>query len=155
MFYVSTSPWNLHEMLMQFLRLRGFPIGPLFLTDWGPGRGRLLRVSSQEHKLTLIRGILQEHPALRLVLIGDSGQADPEIYAILAAELPERIAAVYIRRTPHARARGEDVDVLAARVTSTGVPMIVVDDSVQIAVHAASLGLLDQAAVAGVRAETG
>jgi hypothetical protein len=35
-FYLSTSPWNLHELLTRFLVLRGFPAGPLLLTDWGP-----------------------------------------------------------------------------------------------------------------------
>ena len=43
-FYLSTSPWNLHEMLLEFIALRGFPLGPLLLTDWGPGRGNLFRI---------------------------------------------------------------------------------------------------------------
>jgi len=42
---------------------------------------------------------------------------------------------------------------LAERVTASGVPMLVVDDSAQIAVHAAGLGLLDATAVAAIRAE--
>ncbi|MGH3995572.1 MAG: App1 family protein, partial [Pseudonocardiaceae bacterium] len=92
-FYVSTSPWNLHELLMQFIALRGFPLGPLLLTDWGPGRTGLFRIGAQEHKLTLIRRLLDEHRHLSLVLIGDSGQADPEIYAAVAQESPSRITA--------------------------------------------------------------
>jgi phosphatidate phosphatase APP1 len=153
-FYVSTSPWNLHEMLLQFVALRGFPLGPLLLTDWGPWRGGLFRVSSQEHKLTLIRGLLIEHPLLRLVLVGDGGQADPEIYATVAQESPDRIDAVYIRRTPSAEPRRlAELDDLAARVTACGVPMLAVDGSTEIAAHAASLGLLDDAAVDAVRAD--
>ena len=54
-FYLSTSPWNLHEMLLEFIALRGFPLGPLLLTDWGPGRGNLFRIGAREHKLGLIR----------------------------------------------------------------------------------------------------
>jgi phosphatidate phosphatase APP1 len=153
-FYVSTSPWNLHEMLLQFVGLRGFPLGPLLLTDWGPSHTGLFRIGAQAHKLGLVRRLLDEHPHLRLVLIGDSGQEDPEIYATIARATPERVAAVYIRRTTGADpVRIRQVDMLAAEITAAGVPMLAVDDSAQIATHAAGLGLLDEDAVATVRAE--
>ncbi len=153
-FYVSTSPWNLHEMLLQFVRLRGFPLGPLLLTDWGPSHTGLFRIGAQQHKPPLVRRLLTEHPGLRLVLIGDSGQEDPEIYGDIARDHPERVAAIYIRRiTGLDLGRGAEIDELAERVTASGVPMLVVDDSTQIAVHAAGLGLLDAAAVGVVRAE--
>jgi phosphatidate phosphatase APP1 len=97
-FYVSTSPWNLAELLEDFLHRHGFPGGPLFLTDWGPGRSGLLRIGAHAHKLTALRRIAQDLPGPRLVLLGDSGQADAEIYAAFAAEHPGRVAAVYIRR---------------------------------------------------------
>jgi phosphatidate phosphatase APP1 len=152
-FYVSTSPWNLHEMLLEFIALRRFPLGPLLLTDWGPSRSGLFRIGAQEHKLGLVRRMLAEHPQLGLVLVGDSGQADPEIYATLARAHPDRILAVYIRRTANASARRiAEVDALAADVTADGVPMLAVDDSLQIAAHAAELGLLDTAALTEVRA---
>ena len=150
-FYVSTSPWNLHEMLLEFLAIRRFPLGPLLLTDWGPSRSGLFRIGAQEHKIGLVRRMLEEHPQLSLVLLGDSGQLDPEIYAALAREHPDRICAVYIRRTRHALpGRLAAVDALAAEVTAAGVPMVAVDDSVQIAAHAAGLGLLDAATQAEV-----
>jgi phosphatidate phosphatase APP1 len=154
-FYLSTSPWNLHEMLVEFIALRGFPLGPLLLTDWGPGRGNLFRIGAQDHKLGLIRRILDEHPGMALLLVGDTGQLDPEIYAAAVREHPGRIRAVYVRRTDarDTRRRAE-VDALAAEVTAAGVPMLAVDDSVEIAEHAAALGLLDAAQVEEVRAET-
>ena len=151
-FYVSTSPWNLHEMLLEFVVLRRFPLGPLLLTDWGPSRSGLFRIGAQEHKGGLVRRMLEEHPQLGLVLVGDSGQHDPEIYAELAREHPDRIRAVYIRRTRHALpGRIAEVDALAAAVTAGGVPMLAVDDSVQIAAHAAELGLLDATALDDVQ----
>lgn len=156
-FYLSTSPWNLHEMLLEFIALRRFPLGPLLLTDWGPVRGDalhrgLFRIGAQEHKLGMVRRLLVEHPQLRLVLVGDSGQADPDIYATLAREHPDRIVAVYIRWTPMTGPRrASQVRDLAADVTARGVPMLAVDDSGQIADHAASLGLLDPGATAEVR----
>ncbi len=150
-FYLSTSPWNLHEMLLEFIALRGFPLGPLLLTDWGPSRAGLFRIGAQDHKVGVVRRILDEHPHLGLVLVGDSGQADPEIYASLAREHRERIVAVYIRRTPAASAtRIAEVDALAREITALGVPMLAVDDSAAIAAHAVGLGLLHPDAVATI-----
>jgi phosphatidate phosphatase APP1 len=101
-----------------------------------------------------VRRLLDEHPHLRLILIGGSGQEDPEIYAAIARDIPDRVAAVYIRRTTGADpVRIRQVDTLAAEITAAGVPMLAVDDSPQIAAHAAALGLLDKDAVATVRAE--
>jgi phosphatidate phosphatase APP1 len=152
-FYLSTSPWNLHDLLLEFLALRSFPAGPLLLTDWGPGRGALFRIPAEEHKLTLIRQVLDDHPGLRLLLVGDTGQIDPEIYARVAAEAPDRIAAIYVRRTAGAPAeRAAEVDRLAAAVSAEGVPMLVVDDSARIAEHAHGIGLLDRLAIETVRA---
>ena len=151
-FYLSTSPWNLYELLSRFIALRNFPAGPLLLTDWGPSRTNLLRVTAEEHKLTLIRALLAEHRGLSVVLVGDTGQLDPEIYAAVALEAPDRVTAVYVRRTPHITpARAIEVGGLARRVAAVGVPMLLVEDSVQIARHAAGLGLLDDADVESVR----
>jgi phosphatidate phosphatase APP1 len=154
-FYLSTSPWNLYELLTRFLVLRGFPAGPLLLTDWGPSRTSLFRVPTQEHKLTLIRALLAEHPALRVVLLGDTGQLDPEIYATVAQEAPDRVRAIYVRRTSGMQTgRAVELHGLARRVADCGVPMLVVEDSVQIAEHAAAIGLLEEADVLRVRAAT-
>ncbi|WP_181783025.1 App1 family protein [Pseudonocardia pini] len=154
-FYVSTSPWNLHGTLLEFIALRAFPLGPLLLTDWGPGHGNLFRIGAHEHKTGLITRILDEHPGLGLVLVGDTGQLDPEIYAAVAEAQPDRIRAVYVRRAaPWNPRRDAQVRALAARVTALGVPMLAVADSTEIAEHAASIGLLDPADVRTVRAET-
>ena len=151
-FYLSTSPWNLHDLLVEFADLRGFPPGPFLLTDWGPGRGALFRVTAEEHKLTLIRQVLADHPDLRLVLVGDTGQIDPDIYAAIAAEAPGRVAAIYVRRTAGVTpGRAAEVDRIARDVTAAGVPMLVVDDSVRIAEHAHGIGLLDRVGVDAVR----
>lgn len=78
---------------------------------------------------------------------------DPEIYATVADEAPDRVRAIYIRRTGSLPARrSAEVSELAARVTAAGVPMLAMEDSMQIAEHAARIGLLDDAAVAAVRA---
>jgi phosphatidate phosphatase APP1 len=142
-FYVSTSPWNLAELLEDFLHRHGFPSGPLFLTDWGPGRSGLLRMGAHAHKLAALRRIAEGLPGPRLVLLGDSGQADAEIYAAFATEHPGRVAAVYIRRagveTPARRAR---LDASAALLDAAGVPFVVADDSAAFLAHARAAGLV-------------
>jgi phosphatidate phosphatase APP1 len=112
-------------------------------------------VPTEEHKLTLIRSLLADHPALRVVLIGDTGQLDPEIYATVAQEAPDRVRAVYVRRTVGmSNKRAVELHGLTRRVAACGVPMLVVEDSVQIAEHAAGIGLLDAPDVQAVRAAT-
>ena len=55
---------------------RRLPAGPLLLRDFG------LR-TRKDHKARAIENILTTYPALRFILIGDSGEQDPEIYAAI------------------------------------------------------------------------
>ncbi|MBZ0286185.1 MAG: DUF2183 domain-containing protein, partial [Anaerolineae bacterium] len=41
-FYVSSSPWNLYDLLMDFFEVREIPIGPFFLKDLGLTREHLI-----------------------------------------------------------------------------------------------------------------
>src|SRR3546814_6066391 len=52
---------------------------------------------AKDHKLALIRNMLELYDQFPFVLIGDSGQRDPEIYAQVVREHPGRVAAIYIR----------------------------------------------------------
>ena len=139
-FYLSTSPWNLVGFLQDFLARHRFPDGPLILTDWGPGADRLLRVSSRAHKLSALRRMAEALPHSRFVLIGDSGQQDPAIYADFCAEHPGRVAAVYIRR---ARSAGDQrVEQARRLLAEAGVPFVLADDTDAMLRHAAELGLI-------------
>ena len=152
-FYVSTGAWNLHSMLDAFLARHGFPAGPLLLTDWGPGGTWLFRERSEAVKVRVVSGLLAEHAHLRWVLVGDSGQDDPEAYAAVARAHPGRVLAVYIREVPpQSPPRTRRVRDLAAELSAIGVPMLLVTDSVAAAEHAHRLGLLDAGQVESVRA---
>jgi phosphatidate phosphatase APP1 len=141
-FYLSISPWNLAGFLQGFLERHRFPDGPLILTDWGPGAGGLLRVSSRSHKGAALRRLAQQLPHSRFVLVGDTGQEDPEIYADFGREHPERVAAVYIRR---AGSPGAAVDRRVEQATQLlaglGVPCLVTGDSGAMLAHAREHGL--------------
>jgi phosphatidate phosphatase APP1 len=146
-FYVSSSPWNLFDVLAEFLELRGIPAGPLLLRDWGvnsvdPGKG-----GHAGHKSRHIATILGLYPALPFILVGDSGQEDPEIYHRAVREYPERILAVYIRNVSRRPERVEAIRALAAEVEKAGSTLILADDTLAAARHAAEKGWIDPAAL--------
>jgi phosphatidate phosphatase APP1 len=93
-FYVSASPWNLYDVIEEFLRVQGLPPGPMFLTDWGLDARTLGQPDTRAHKTTAIQRLLDAYGPLPFVLIGDSGQHDPEIYHDVAAANPGRVLAV-------------------------------------------------------------
>ncbi|KRF34847.1 App1 family protein [Nocardioides sp. Soil805] len=97
--YVSTGPWNAARALSRFLAHHGFPRGALLLTDWGPTNTGWFR-SGREHKHACLRGLVEDFPAIRWVLVGDDGQRDPVIYADFARAHPERVRAIALRELP-------------------------------------------------------
>jgi len=140
-FYVSSSPWNLYDFLVDFLAYHGLPAGPLFLTDYGFDRDRLVRKGHRRHKLEAIGRIATTYPHLSLVLIGDSGQHDPEIYLEVARAYPGRVVAIYIRHVSHER-RAEEVYALSAEARRLDVPMVLASTTAALATDAASRGLI-------------
>jgi phosphatidate phosphatase APP1 len=135
--YVSSSPWNLHAPLQRLLRLRGMPRGPLILRDWGLGGER----GHAGHKRREIETVLDDLPGTAFVLLGDSGQQDPDIYAELAERRPDRVAGVLLRHVGDAR-RAEEVRALAERAD---VPFELVDDLAEAARSAEAHGWIDGA----------
>jgi phosphatidate phosphatase APP1 len=133
-FYVSSSPWNLHAFLLGFLRHRAFPLGPVLLRDLLGG------VAGREQKAGRIEEVLDLHPGLPFVLIGDSGEKDPEVYAEIVRSRPGRVLAVYIREV-----RLDPGDGRVEKVTDAwdhDVPFVLAADSAAVRRHAATLGLL-------------
>ncbi len=136
-FYVSSSPWNIYDVLEDFLNVHGVPAGPLFLKDWSP----TVLGKHRTHKLDIIRRLLRTYSELPFVLIGDSGEEDPEIYHQAVREHPGRIRAIYIRDVTTAR-RDAEVGAIAKEVRGLGVEMILAPDTAVAAEHAAATGLI-------------
>ena len=140
-FFVSGSPWNLYDLLAEFMELQSIPLGPIRLRDFGLDLRNLLHAPTREHKLGCIRPILDSYPGMKFVLVGDSGERDPEIYRQIVREYPGRILAIYIRRIT-VPGRDEQVQALAKEAKEEGVPLLLVPDTEAAAVHAAELGLI-------------
>lgn len=97
--YVSASPWQLYGPLEEFRRQAGFPAGTFHLKSfrWKDESFFDLFASATAHKRPILEMILKRWPNRRFVLVGDSGESDPEIYGQLARDFPGRITRILIR----------------------------------------------------------
>ena len=149
-FYVSSSPWNFYDVIADFLEIQQIPTGPLLLRNWDVGLS-LLR--NAPHKSEYILDILATYPSLPFILVGDTAQEDPEIYTEIVAAHPGRILAVYIRNVrPHPE-RLAAVQLLARRVAEAGSTLVIADDTLAAASHAAAHGWISPALLPEVREE--
>lgn len=104
--YVSSSPWQLYRNLAEHLQAEAFPPGSFHLR-WFRLRDHLLRrilLLRRSGKITVIQAILKLFPQRQFVLVGDSGEKDPEIYGALARKYRGQVAKVLIREMPGPRA---------------------------------------------------
>lgn len=153
-FYVSSSEWNLYDLLVDFCRVRGIPKGPFLLQTleddwykfWKSGGG------NHSHKVDKIRHILNTYHDLNFILIGDSGQKDAEIYSKIVNEFPKRILAIYIRDVSK-KQRQREIKTIGEGIEHTGVEMLLVKDTQEAAKHAIERGFIPDSAFKGIKAE--
>ncbi|MEE4379275.1 MAG: phosphatase domain-containing protein [Candidatus Competibacteraceae bacterium] len=152
LFYVSSSPWNLYDFLSEFMLLNQIPAGPLLLQDFGLDVDRLIHASHRAHKLAQITHIMDTYPELPFILIGDSGQHDPEIYAEIVANRAPQIHAIYIRDVSDNQ-RDEEVRRLAQQARQHGIDMLLVPDTLAAAEHATTQGYIDSASLTAIQTD--
>ncbi len=139
-YYVSSSPWNIFDVIAEFMEIQKIPRGPLLLRDWDIGWGLLSSSRHLEHKAAPIRNIMKLHPEMQFILIGDSSQHDPEIYRQIVGEFPNRVKAIYIRDVTGNPERSTSVKKLAAEVLAAGSVLVLAEDTLAAAKHAAEQG---------------
>jgi hypothetical protein len=107
--YVSASPWQLYPDLEAFRAAQGYPAGTFHLRDFRlkDGSGVEFLKGSGGFKPGEIGKLLARFPKRRFVLVGDSGEHDPEIYGELARKHPEQVVRVLIRDVTGDKAEGE------------------------------------------------
>ena len=152
-FYVSSGPWNLYELLVEFFALQRIPDGPLLLRDWGIGSRDVFPTHHTTHKSAAIRRVLDRYPTLPFILIGDSGQDDPEIYASVIRAYPGRIHVAYIREVSRAEQRRGALRTLAEELARDGATLLVADDTLAAARHAAEKAWIAREELAGIESE--
>lgn len=97
--YVSSSPWHLYGPLTRFLAEAGFPPATLDLKAIRLKDRSILNIlkSPAETKPPQIETLLARFPERDVLLVGDSGEKDPEIYAGVMRRHPQRITRILIR----------------------------------------------------------
>jgi hypothetical protein len=98
--YVSASPWQLFEHLARHLAEEGFPPGSFHLRAFRL-RDHLLRrllLVRRSGKWRMLCQLLAMFPRRQFVLVGDSGERDPELYGALARRFPRQVIGIWIRQ---------------------------------------------------------
>jgi len=96
-FYVSSSPWNLHAFLTEIFDRAGLVRGPIFLRDLGISEKKFITDAHGKHKSNAIDEILAANPNLPFILLGDTGQHDAHVYHDTVLRHPGRIKQVILR----------------------------------------------------------
>jgi phosphatidate phosphatase APP1 len=154
MLYVSRAPWTIYPELDRFFALHRIPIGPVLqLRDWGISFHHPLPRRQQRHKLDVIEQMLALYPDLPFVLLGDSGQHDPEVYAEVARNHPRRIQAVYIRDVTGDAQRTGEIQVLAQELRKASAELVLTDSTLDMAHHAVASGWIAPATIDEIERE--
>lgn len=134
--FVSGSSYNLYEMLDVFCRLNDIPKAPFLLRDLGIGPSQWVKESSHSFKTRNIEMILDVYDELPFILIGDSGEQDPEIYLDIHQKYPGRVKAIYIRHV-HSDFREREINEMTEGLD---IPFLLMKDSQEALEHAKSMG---------------
>lgn len=142
-FYVSSSEWNLYDYILEFTTVNGLPRG-VFLLNVLKQFHEIFKTGQNNHgtKFMRIVRILEAYPNQRFVLLGDSSQQDPYIYASIVEHFPKRIHAVYIRDV-YEKSKQKVADVLH-KIESSGVPCYFFKNSNDAILHSRKIGLINE-----------
>lgn len=151
-FYVSNSPWNLYDLLKSFLDFHDIPAGPLLLRDIGIDKDKFISFDSFDGKVFRITKLLKFYPDLKFILIGDSGEQDPEIYDQICTIFPDRIKAIYIRDVTFTRKNA--LKKIAKKLKKKNIEFLVVKDSKEAAEHAVEIGLIKRESLSSIKKQT-
>ncbi|PVH94344.1 hypothetical protein DM02DRAFT_645976 [Periconia macrospinosa] len=94
--YVSNSPWQLFPVISKYFSLAGLPPGSFHLKQYSGMLQGIFEPVAERKKGTLDK-IARDFPERKFILIGDSGEADLEVYTDFVLENPGRVIGVFIR----------------------------------------------------------
>ncbi|GKZ21950.1 hypothetical protein AbraIFM66951_007282 [Aspergillus brasiliensis] len=94
--YVSNAPWQLYPLLERYFKLAGLPPGSFHLKQYS-GMLQGIFEPTAERKRGSLEQILKDFPTRKFILVGDSGEADLEVYTDIVLANPGRILGIFIR----------------------------------------------------------
>lgn len=111
--YLSASPRPLAPALLRFLEEFRFPKGSLHIKPFRPKSRDAWKAwdSPQTYKTERIESLLKRFPGRRFVLVGDSGERDPEIYGQITRRFGAQIQRIVIREIAGAAMTPERINV--------------------------------------------
>ena len=108
--YVSGGPWQMYDPLSEYLidSKQGFPEGSfhmknvpknLFSKSSWKDLKELVTNSTHtfDHKVSQITLLMQRFPRRQFILVGDSGEKDPEVYRAVREKFPQQVREIWIR----------------------------------------------------------
>jgi hypothetical protein len=120
--YVSGSPWQLYGPLSRFLfEQEHFPLGTVHMKNLRKNlldRGALRDImafavggdlATLDQKVRQITNLMIHLPRRKFILVGDSGERDPEVYRAIRKLFPDQVIKVYIRDVLGERLTGMEV----------------------------------------------
>jgi phosphatidate phosphatase APP1 len=149
-FYISSSEWNLYDLIEDFCTFNQFPKGVFLLREINPGFLNLLKQGggSHEHKFEKITRIFETYPDMPFVLVGDNGQHDPAIYSRIAHKYPDRVKAIYIRTVK--KQKDDRMKKITYDLEKINVQIVFTPDTINAAQHAQSRNLIARPAVEAI-----
>lgn len=99
-FYLSGSPWALHERISQAFDRVGLPHGAMILRRYSQEP-----LDPFDFKHPHLLEIVDANPQRKWVLFGDTGEKDPEAYHALVQERPGVVDAVFIHNVTNANSQ--------------------------------------------------
>ncbi|KAI2731861.1 hypothetical protein CBS147332_1000 [Penicillium roqueforti] len=94
--YVSNAPWQLYPLLERYFKMVGLPPGSFHLKQYS-GMLQGIFEPTAERKRGSLEQILRDFPERKFILVGDSGEADLEVYTEIVLAYPGQILGVFIR----------------------------------------------------------
>ena len=107
--YLSASPWQLFPPMSKFITTAGFPEGSFNLKNFRMKDETFFNLfsSQEEYKKPIVENLLKKYPGRKFILIGDSGEEDPEIFAKVARANPLQVLHIFIRNVTADSEQGE------------------------------------------------
>ncbi len=114
--YVSAGPWQLFEPLSLELisadarlpegtfHMRTLRTNLLTMSSWKDISSVLFnKEGTLEHKVSEISRLMEDFPKRKFLLLGDSGELDPEVYRKIQETFPEQVQDILIRDVVNAK----------------------------------------------------
>jgi len=97
--YVTSSPWQLFEPLSELFRAQGLPDGSFHMKSVRFRDPTVLQlfIARRWGKRKAIKQLLRTFPDRKFIMVGDSGEKDPETYGVMARKFPDQVVKIFIR----------------------------------------------------------